>query len=139
MKPCKVNGIAVDGQLKSTPDRSYPALWFAKSRRAVVAVGGHDPALLAGLGNRQLRGAFGTLGECHDLLADGLASAGDSALRTDADRRSHQTVRDSRQPTGGGSSENFPADGVGLAGTDHGRENVDVVTKVKTRPRISAG
>ena len=38
--------------------------------RAVVAIGLHDPALLAGLGNRQLRGAFGALGERHDLLAE---------------------------------------------------------------------
>src|SRR5580704_11836906 len=37
--------------------------------RAVVAIAGDDPALLAGLGNRQLRGAFGTLGERHDVLA----------------------------------------------------------------------
>lgn len=29
----------------------------------------HDPSLLAGLGDSQLRGAFGTLGEGHDLLA----------------------------------------------------------------------
>ena len=34
-----------------------------------MAVDGDDPALLAGLGNRQLCGAFGTFGERHDLLA----------------------------------------------------------------------
>jgi len=37
--------------------------------RAVVAVGGHDPALLSGLGNGQLRGGYATLGERHDVLA----------------------------------------------------------------------
>src|SRR5262249_4285747 len=37
--------------------------------RAVVAVDGDNRALLAGLGNGQLRGAFGTLRECHDVLA----------------------------------------------------------------------
>ena len=37
--------------------------------RAVVAIGGRDPASLASLGNRQLGGAFGTLRESHDLFA----------------------------------------------------------------------
>ena len=38
--------------------------------QVVVAVTLHDPALLASLRDRQLRGAFGTLGEGHDLLAE---------------------------------------------------------------------
>lgn len=34
-----------------------------------MAVNGDDPALLAGLGDGQLCGAFGTLGERHNVLA----------------------------------------------------------------------
>jgi hypothetical protein len=35
----------------------------------VLAVGPRDPALLAGFGDGQLSGAFGTLGGIHDLVA----------------------------------------------------------------------
>ena len=37
--------------------------------RAVMAIDGHGPAVLAGLGDGQLCGSFGTFGGCHDLLA----------------------------------------------------------------------
>ena len=39
-------------------------------RQTVLPVGLHDQALLASLGNGQLRGALGTSGETHDLLAE---------------------------------------------------------------------
>ena len=35
-----------------------------------MAIVGHDPAFQAGVGDGQLRGAFGAFGECHDLLAE---------------------------------------------------------------------
>jgi hypothetical protein len=38
-------------------------------RQTVVAVDLDNATLLAGCGDGHLRGAFGTLGECHDLLA----------------------------------------------------------------------
>ena len=38
-------------------------------REAVLAVRLHDPAVAAGRGDGQLGGAFGALGELHDLAA----------------------------------------------------------------------
>jgi len=38
-------------------------------RQTVVAIDPYDPALLTGGRDGHLRGALGTLGECHDLLA----------------------------------------------------------------------
>ncbi len=38
-------------------------------RQAVLAVGLQDDAVTASVGDGQLRGAFGTIGEIHDLLA----------------------------------------------------------------------
>src|SRR5580700_10983591 len=53
---------------------SAPARPGAKSgtskRQTILPVGLHDGALPASLRNGQLRGAFGTLGLIHDLLAE---------------------------------------------------------------------